>query len=239
MIGTISVMARYPIKSFAGELVAACDVAHYGLVGDRMHAFVDESREGFARYITARQIPEMLQYKAMWMDQANQTEAPQIKVTAPDGRVFGWDDQLLAEIRRFSERSFSRMTFKPEDAELMAVDNESILIITDVSLRALEQQWGKSLDERRFRANLIIAMNEGKAFAETEWLGRTVRIGGVELQVNAECHRCAMVTIDPDHIGKDASLLDELIKQRNQNFGVYASVVKEGSIRQGDSVYLV
>jgi hypothetical protein len=47
-----------------------------------------------------------------------------------------------------------------------------------------------------------------------------------------------MVTLDPDYIVKDATLLEKIIKACKQNFGVYTSIVKPGQIRQGEAVYL-
>jgi uncharacterized protein YcbX len=237
-IGSIQQMMRYPIKSFAGEVLLEAEVAAYGLVGDRMHAFVDESKEGWDRYITARQIPEMLKYKAQWVEVASGNQAPDVKVTSPDGTIFQWDNKLLAKIQQFSTRQISRLTCEPETDELMAVDCESVLLITDASLRKLEQLWGKPLDQRRFRANMVIALTEDTPFIEAEWLGRKLRIGDAELQVNVECRRCIMVTLDPDHIVKDPTLLKKILAERKQCFGIYASVIKPGRIKQGDLVYL-
>jgi uncharacterized protein len=235
-VGIVHELKRYPIKSFAGEVMLEAELASYGFIGDRKHAFIDENKEGFERYITARQIPQMLQYKAQW--EGNESDIPSVKVTSPQGTVFHWDDELLTEIQKFSTRTISKLTCEPESSELMAVDNESVLVITDASLRRLEQLWGKPLDQRRFRANIIITLLEETPFIETEWVGRKLRIGDAELQVNVECERCTIVTLDPDHIVKDATLLEKLIKERKQSFGVYAAVVKPGWTRQGDMVYL-
>jgi MOSC domain-containing protein YiiM len=47
-----------------------------------------------------------------------------------------------------------------------------------------------------------------------------------------------MVTLDPDDIVKDGTLLEKIINERKQNFGVYASIVEPGRVRNGDMVYL-
>jgi uncharacterized protein YcbX len=231
-VGSIKELMRYPIKSFAGEALLEAEVAHYGLAGDRMHTFIDESKEGFARYFTARQIPEMLLYKAEWLGE-------NVQVTALDGTIFQWDDRLLAEMQQYSRREMSRLTCRPETEELMAVDCESISLITDASLKQMEKLWGKALDRRRFRANLIIGLAEDTPFIETEWVGKRLQIGDAVIQLNVECERCTVVTLDPDDIEKDASLLKKIITERKQNFGIYASVVQMGSIRQGDVVHLL
>jgi uncharacterized protein YcbX len=234
-VGMINELKRYPVKSFAGEVMLEAELAAYGFVGDRNYAFVDEGKEGFDRYYTARQIPQMLQYKAEWLGNAGGSS---VQVTSPQGVIYQWNEELLAEVQQFSTKHMSLMTFEPEGPELMAVDNESVLIITDSSLRRLEQLWEKPLDQRRFRANIVITLLEDTPFIETEWVGKKLRIADVLLQVNVECERCTMITLDPDYIIKDASLLEKLIKERKQNFGVYASIVKSGWVRQGDAVYL-
>jgi hypothetical protein len=48
-----------------------------------------------------------------------------------------------------------------------------------------------------------------------------------------------MITIDPETLERDASLLKKVIAEMNLNFGVYASVKKTGQIDIGDKVYLV
>jgi uncharacterized protein YcbX len=236
-VGVVNELKRYPVKSFAGEMLHVADVAAYGFVGDRKYAFIDESKEGFERYYTARQIPQMLQYQAEWGGEAEEGQS-MVKVTSPEGVIYQWNEALLAEVQQFSMRTISQLTFEPDGAELMAVDNESVLLITDASLRKLEEMWGESLDQRRFRANIIINLLEDTPFIETTWLGKKLQIGDVVLQVNVECERCTMITLDPDLLVKDASILEKLIKERKQNFGVYASIIKPGRIRQGDTIIL-
>ncbi|MFH5184133.1 MOSC N-terminal beta barrel domain-containing protein [Paenibacillus sp. TAB 01] len=100
LLGEVSDIYRYPVKSLAGERMEACRLEPYGLYGDRFCAFYDETKKGWGSYITARQLPELLSYKA----RLNQGE---VNVTAPDGRRFSWDEALLAEIQRLSKREVS------------------------------------------------------------------------------------------------------------------------------------
>jgi uncharacterized protein YcbX len=39
-VGIINELKRYPIKSFAGEVLLEAELASYGLVGDRKYAFI-------------------------------------------------------------------------------------------------------------------------------------------------------------------------------------------------------
>ncbi|OGX68649.1 MAG: hypothetical protein A2189_01200 [Paenibacillus sp. RIFOXYA1_FULL_44_5] len=99
-IGKILSINRYPVKSFAGESLNSVRLEAYGLYGDRSHSFVDESKEGWMRYVTARQIPKMLSYKAELPEpgtQLSDLEYSQVKITCPDGRIEQWNEQLLRE----------------------------------------------------------------------------------------------------------------------------------------------
>jgi uncharacterized protein YcbX len=126
----------------------------------------------------------------------------------------------------------------PEDPALMAVDLASVLIITDATLRKLEAIRGMRLDKRRFRANLMVLLDEN-TFNESDWIGNRLSVGSAELQVDMFCERCSIITIDPDTLERDTSLLKKVYEEMNLNFGVYASVKKTGQIQVGNKVYLV
>ncbi|CAH1202022.1 putative protein YcbX [Paenibacillus allorhizoplanae] len=230
-IGKISEINRYPIKSFAGERLTSCQIEAYGMLGDRFGAFYDESKSGWWRYVTARNMPNMLTYQASYLN-------GDIHITAADGRTFGWDDALLKEMQTQTKIPLTMSRLKeqhPEHPQLLSVDGASILLITDASLRKLESLHGKDLDQRRFRGNFVVALDE-HACSEGEWIGRQIAIGEVQLQVDSFCDRCMMITIDPDTLDKDPSVLKQVNEGFDLQFGVYASVVQTGQIRLGDTV---
>ncbi|TDF96275.1 MOSC domain-containing protein [Paenibacillus piri] len=233
LVGKIHEINRYPVKSFAGESLDMCDIETYGLYGDRFCAFYEGAGERWESYVTARAVPRMLAYRAKLIEGG-------VTVTSPDGRTFRWNEELLAEIQSISRRNLS-MTSCPdrnfENGGLMAVDLANILIVTDVSLRKLESVWDKRLDPRRFRANLIVVLDED-ALHENDWIGKRLSIGGAELQVDRYCKRCSMITLDPDTLERDATLLKQVHERLDLNFGVYASVIKTGQVRVGDNVYV-
>lgn len=232
-VGEISGIYRYPVKSFAGESLETCTMNTYGLYGDRFCAFVNETKEGWDSFITARNIPKMLAYKAKFIDE-------EVSITSPSGCTFSWNEELLDEIQSYSKKKISMTNFKapnPENPDLMSVDSASVLIITDSSLRKLEAAWGKSLDKQRFRANLIVSIDEN-SFNESNWIGKKFLVGDTELQIESYCERCTIITIDPDTLERDSSLLKIVNEQMNLRFGVYASVSKPGQVQVGQKVYL-
>lgn len=237
-IGNISEINRYPVKSLAGESLETISIESYGLYGDRCHAFIDETKEGWDSFFTARDIPSMLSYKAKLIGESSEDEFPKVNVTSPDGRIFNWNEDLLDEMQIYSKRKMSMLTYKTQHPDLMAVDMASILIITDTTVRKLEAIWGKRVDNRRFRANLVMSLDES-SLNEGDWIGKRLLVGSTELQIDSYCDRCSMITIEPDTLEKDISLLKKVNEEMDLNFGVYASVKKTGQMNVGEKVYLM
>lgn len=209
-------------------------VESYGLLGDRFVAFYDESKSDWDRFVTARDIPRMLTYQARFSGE-------ELVVTAEDGRTFGWDEALLANVQQYTRTPLTMSRVKqphPEDSRLLSVDCESVLIVTDATMRKLREKWGKELDNRRFRGNFVVTVANDTIF-EGDWVGRELVIGDVRLRVERPCVRCVMITIDPDTNVKDMSLLKQVTHDFNTHFGVYCSVTRTGSIRLGDKVELI
>lgn len=231
LVGDIGEINRYPIKSFGGESLDECEIQDYGMLGDRFATFYDESKEGWWKYITCRNIPNLLAYQARFID-------GDIRVTAADGRSFGWDEALHAEIQSQYGKPITMSRPRdphPEHPHLLSVEGASILLVTDATMRKLEAMWGKTLDQRRFRGNFVVRAADDSVF-EGDWIGKRLEIGDVQLQVDQFCERCVVITMDPDTLEKDPSLLRKVNEEFQLHFGVYASVVKPGRIRIGDQV---
>ncbi|MFF2889402.1 MOSC domain-containing protein [Paenibacillus sp. NPDC057967] len=233
-IGEISAIYRYPVKSFGGERLEGCELEEYGLHGDRVCSFYDETKEGWNRFVTARTIPNMLSYQASYENEG-------VRVNGPDGKRYSWDDQLLEQIQALSRKKLSSSAMfapNPENDELLSVDAASLLLLTDKTVKRIEAKWGKELDALRFRPNLMLKL-ETQEEGEQSWIGRRIRVGNAELQIDSDCERCSMITIDPGTLERDPSLLRQVHEHFQLNVGVYASTVKTGYIRDGDPVYLL
>ncbi len=105
-------------------------------------------------------------------------------------------------------------------------------------LRALYPQG--RFEARRFRPNIVVSTGpEEGGFAENDWIGHTVAIGGnVRLAITEPCTRCVMITLPQDDLPKDSGILRTAAQHNGVNVGVYASVLSGGSIRRGDAVTL-
>jgi uncharacterized protein YcbX len=78
-----------------------------------------------------------------------------------------------------------------------------------------------------------------KGFAENAWVGHTLAIGAnVRLNITANCGRCVMTTLAQGDLPKDPGILRTAAEHNKVKVGVYAAVVRGGTIRRGDSVSL-
>ena len=95
-------------------------------------------------------------------------------------------------------------------------------------------------DVRRFRPNFLIQTEpQIKGLIESEWAGKTVRLGSVEIRGEIPTVRCGMTIQAQENLPKDPRILRSIVKDADQNLGIYASVVTAGDVRVGDVVELV
>ncbi|MCM3628609.1 MOSC domain-containing protein [Paenibacillus glycanilyticus] len=239
-IGYVSGITQYPVKSLAGNELEKAVITPYGLYGDRSHAFVDETKEGWNQYITAREVPMMLGLHVVFQDgeerSGTEEEFPPLQITGHEGQTFGWNEELLAYLQPHSRRTMALKRYKPTD-ELLGVDARCLLIITDRTLARLEQMLGKPLDSRRFRANLLVRLSDDYAGDEYGWIGKQLQIGATRLEVVEPCDRCSLITLDPDTYARDVSILKKVNEEMGLNFGVYAQIAEKGVIGIDDPIY--
>jgi uncharacterized protein len=113
-------------------------------------------------------------------------------------------------------------------------------ILTTASLETMASlNQAAAWDVRRFRPNFLIKTNEEiSGLAEANWSGRVLRVGEVELKVEIPTARCGMTTHAQANLPKDPSILRTIVREADQNMGIYASVVKSGEVSVGDAVEL-
>ena len=116
-----------------------------------------------------------------------------------------------------------------------------INLLTTASLKKMAQLNPSAIwDVRRFRPNFVIeTADELEGLVESGWSGRRLRLGEVELKLELPCARCGMTTHPQKDLPKDPSVLRSIVKEANQNMGIYASVVTRGRVSIGDAVELV
>jgi uncharacterized protein len=94
-------------------------------------------------------------------------------------------------------------------------------------------------DVRRFRPNFLIETNSGaEGFLEQDWVGKRLTIGNATIDCAGATPRCGAVTRAQPAFDADKSILRTVVKDADQNVGVYAVIANPGSIRVGEVVYL-
>ncbi|PZQ96618.1 MAG: molybdenum cofactor biosysynthesis protein [Cereibacter sphaeroides] len=114
-------------------------------------------------------------------------------------------------------------------------DFPSVSILSLASLRDLSGSMAHDLSIHRWRANLWF--DGAEPWAEWDWIGRSFRIGEAELKIEDRITRCRATSADPETGVIDADTLGGLkVGYGHQDFGVYATVTKGGTIAAGDEM---
>jgi uncharacterized protein len=112
-------------------------------------------------------------------------------------------------------------------------------LLTTATLNRLRELYPAGrMEVRRFRPNIVVSTGpEEDGFVENDWIDRTVSIGDeVRLRVSGACPRCVMITLPQGDLPKDSGILRTAAQSNHANVGVYADVVKGGTVRRGDHV---
>ena len=156
-------------------------------------------------------------------------------------------DDPMAELRGIFGREAHEplpnfAAFPPEIAEFESPpgthhDCWPLMIMTTSALDALRQALpGSHIDERRFRPSIVIDGAEA-GHPEFSWKGRTARIGTAEIEFLDPCPRCVMITRRiNDELPEDRTILRHVVRDLDQNVGVYARVLTPGIVTVGDSL---
>ncbi len=237
-IARVKSIHRYPVKSMAGEELDSASLGWHGLDGDRRLAFVRLGVGLGFPWLTASKLPSLITYSPVRAQGADSKALPS-RVRTPDGRELDLQgDELRAEL--------SAAHGAP--VELMQLDNgvfddAPISMIASTTIAAIGEVVGAPLDTRRFRPNLLIEALNGDPYVEDLWVGRTIRFGEAEdgpaIAVCLRDVRCVMISLDPDTAASDPRILKAAVRLNENCAGVYATVIKTGTIGKGDALYLL
>jgi uncharacterized protein len=114
-------------------------------------------------------------------------------------------------------------------------------LLTTTTLDRLRSLYPQGRFEvRRFRPNVVVETANGEEdFVENAWIGHTLVIrDAVRLSVTGPCPRCVMTTLAQGDLPKDAGILRTAAQHNGANVGIYASVLRGGTVHRGDSVRL-
>ncbi|MEY4009330.1 MAG: hypothetical protein RLZZ93_22 [Actinomycetota bacterium] len=119
-----------------------------------------------------------------------------------------------------------------------------LLVMTTSAVRSLAAALpGSNTDIRRFRPSLVVDTGDDAGHPEFSWTGRTAVIGGDSgplIEFLKPCPRCVMTTREvAGGIPADKQVLRHIVRDLDQNLGVYARITRPGPVRTGDEVRFV
>lgn len=230
-VGRVAALWRYPVKSMAGEALQEVDVAWHGLTGDRRWAFVcnDMTQSGFP-WFTLRQRADLNHFQPSFVDPALPDKSRTV-VRTPSGNTFDVTDPALAE------------ELEPNGVRVIrqnrgVFDTFPLSLITIATIEQLGETIGAQLDPQRFRPNILVQTDDEVPFAEDEWVGRVLCIGGLRLRVDQRDSRCIVTTIDPVTTERTPEILRTIARERQGCLGVYGTTVAPGRVAVNDPVLI-
>jgi len=257
-LGTIRTIRRHPVKSMAGEVVPRAIARHAGLVGDRVWSFIDAAAPGHFPWFTARTLGPLVTFRPRFIEPTRtladatleaawargSTVAPALPsddafavlVATPDGAELAIDDPaLLAQLQAASGRTLS-LRFATRGMQ----DCCPLSLVATQTLDGFAAETGTATDAARFRMNIAFDWPGAAPFAEASLVGRRLALGPrVEIAVTEPDARCAMIGIDPETGNSDRLVLRTLADRHGGNLGIYAVVLREGIVSDGDEVRLL
>lgn len=132
--------------------------------------------------------------------------------------------------------------FPPEVAEFESPpgthhDCWPLMVMTTSALTAMQQALPDShVDIKRFRPSIVINTTE-PGHPEFSWTGKRAQLGTAIIEFLEPCPRCVMITRRINNeIPEDRAILRHVVRDLNQNVGVYARVITPGTISLDDSM---
>lgn len=209
----------YPIKSIAGVTRDSVTVQKRGFEHDRRYVLVDAEH----RFLTGRQVPDLVLINATQDDDAWTLDAPgqqSLRIASPpdeteEHTITVWRDEVAAKpVGAEADAWFSDYLGAPchlmyqhagghrpvaptdrteQGDEVSFADGYPVLLIGTASLVDLNSRLASPVAMTRFRTNIVA--DTATPFVEDQW--QRIRIGDVTFDVAKRCARCVFTTIDP------------------------------------------
>jgi uncharacterized protein YcbX len=266
-VGSVVSLWQYPVKSMMGEELDATEVTERGLLGDRVYALVDSADGKVATAKNPRTWPRLFDFRATFIEPARTAaRVPPVRITPPDGTTVTSDqgdlNQILSQAlnREVTLRAAPRGAVNAEEywPDMDGLDHRDTVtdftlpegtffdcamvhLLTTATLDRLQELYPQGrFAVRRFRPNIVVQLaSDEKGFAENTWVGHRLAIGdGVSLSITGPCARCVMTTLAQGDLPRDPGILRTAAQHNQVHVGVYAAVVRGGTIRRGDPVRL-
>ena len=266
-LGSVVSLWRYPVKSMMGEELNAAEVTDRGFLGDRAYAIRDPSNGKVVSAKNPRKWAKLIDFRAAFAESPRAREKiPPVRITLPDGGLVTSEQRDLNKLLTDAlGREVTLTATAPETPSLeeywpdmegldhrQTVTDEAMPagtffdlavthVLTTATIDRLRELYPQGRFEvRRFRPNIVVQpASAEKDFLENAWVAHTLVIGDeVRLNVTGPCPRCVMTTLPQGDLPRDPGILRTAAQHNQVNVGVYAAVIRGGTIRRGDPVRL-
>jgi len=236
-IGRVSEIVRYPVKSMAGVPARSATLGWHGLEGDRRFAFRRVGDASGMPWLTASRLPELLLYQPVGFENPTGEQLPTHVRTPAGSELELGSAELKAELDERFRSPVELMNLRQG-----IFDEAAISMISLATIAGIGREAGLDLDRRRFRANIVVETERIEPFLEDAWVGQMLVFGESDpppaLSVTQCDERCVMINLDPDTGVSDPRVMKTVVRLNKNHAGVYASVVRTGTIHVGDTVSL-
>jgi uncharacterized protein YcbX len=261
--GVVSALHRYPVKSMVGEARAELEIDRHGAVGDRALALLDVATGRVATAKQPRWWRSLLLCGATTTAEGVEVRLPDGRTFRAEEVDEALSALLGRTVAMSSRRPEGALVERPDpeavlaqgvDADIEApeleiaqgapggrfVDHSPLHLITTATLAEI------GVEALRYRPNVVVETPAGTPpFVENSWLGRPLVLGEVELEATLPTPRCSVPTLDHGGRGREPRAL-RFVAEHNRvdvpGFGVlpcaglYATVVRPGTLRAGDEL---
>jgi len=161
------------------------------------------------------------------------------------------DHTWFAELKATFEREDSEPLpgffdeFPAAAAEFVALPGTFFLVtpfhlLTTATLAYLKKLRPESdWDVRRFRPNVVVDTGVGsEGLLEQAWIGKRIVLGSATIDCPGTTPRCGAITRAQQDFPADKSILRTVVREADQNVGVYGTTASSGDLNVGDAVYV-
>jgi uncharacterized protein len=248
----IEYLYRYPVKGLTAEALEQAEVREGGAIPwDRAFALA----HGDAGFDPANPawlpkwnfLCQMKHAKAAMLFSVFDPGSKMLRIRAPDGS--GIEANAMTEAGRreigsfltnyLGEEARGQPSFHHVPGHVFGDQKKPVVSLNNLaSLKDFESKVGAKRHRRRFRAN--VWFSGAPAWAEREWIGREIQLGGAVLRVVKATTRCPATEVNPETGERDADTLNELRSLYGHvELGVHAEVINSGRFSIGDAMELI
>jgi uncharacterized protein YcbX len=118
-------------------------------------------------------------------------------------------------------------------------DEAALSVIASETVAEVCRLGERPADVRRFRPNVLVG--GGEPFGEDRWVGGVLRFGdgdgAAAVTVIMLDLRCVMINLEPESAQSAPGLLRGVMRANGGNAGVYCTVLREGALAVGETVW--